>query len=118
VNSVDAGEVWLFSYGTLRQPEVQRAIFGRLVEGRADVLPGYALSTLEIVDPGVITASGCALHPIARNTGNPVDKVTGVALRISRAELAAADTYEVSDYVRVTVRLGSGTEAFAYVSAR
>ena len=32
-------------------------------------------------------------------------------------ELAAADTYEVSDYRRVAVRLKSGLEAFVYVGA-
>ncbi len=41
----------------------------------------------------------------------------GVVLRITAAELAAADTYEVSDYKRVTVRLKSGLEAFVYVAA-
>jgi hypothetical protein len=45
-NPLDADEVWLFAYGTLRQREVQLAIFGRRLAGRADVLPGYALSPL------------------------------------------------------------------------
>ena len=61
-------DVWLFSYGTLQQQDVQLATFGR-------------------------------------------------RLRITAAELAAADTYEVSDYRRVAVRLKSGLEAFVYVGA-
>jgi hypothetical protein len=118
VNRVDETEVWLFSYGTLRQREVQLAIFGRDLDGRADVLPGYASSLLQITDPAVIATSGTAHHTIVRKTGNPLDKVPGIAFRITRAELAAADAYEVADYERMTVRLGSGIEAFVYVDAR
>ena len=29
-------DVWLFSYGTLQQEDVQLATFGRRLEGRAD----------------------------------------------------------------------------------
>ncbi len=58
------GEVWLFSYGTLRQLNVQLAIFGRALDGRADVLPGYSFSPLQITDPGVIATSGTAHHTI------------------------------------------------------
>jgi len=37
--------------------------------------------------------------------------------RISADELAAADRYEVSDYVRVLVPLRSGRQAWVYVRA-
>jgi Gamma-glutamyl cyclotransferase, AIG2-like len=111
-------EVWLFSYGILRQREVQLAIFGRGLDGRADVLRGYTLSPLQITDPGVITTSGTAHHAIVRETGDPLDAVPGIVFRISRADLAAANAYEVADCKRVTVRLGSGIEAFVYVDAR
>ncbi len=110
--------LWLFSYGTLRELQVQMALFGRALEGRADVLPGYALSPLEITDPDVIVTSGSAWHTIARQTGNPVDTVAGTLFSITPAELAAADAYEVKDCQRVSVRLGSGIEAFVYVDAR
>jgi len=40
-----------------------------------------------------------------------------LVFRITTAELAAADTYEVSDYKRIAVRLKSGLEAFVYVGA-
>ncbi len=112
-----ATEVWLFSYGTLQQEDVQLATFGRRLEGRADALPGYATSLLEITDPDVVKTSGKTHHLMARPTGNPADEVPGVVLRITAAELAAADTYEVSDYRRVAVRLKSGLEAWVYVGA-
>ena len=118
MNLVDSAGVWLFSYGTLRQLEVQLAIFGRALDGRSDVLPGYAVSPLQITDPGVIATSGTAHHTIARETGDPLDEVPGIVFRITQAELAAADAYEVADCKRVTVRLGSGIDAFVYVDAR
>ena len=37
------GDLWLFSYGTLRQPQVQMANFGRLLEGRGDALVSFDL---------------------------------------------------------------------------
>jgi len=115
VNLVDEAAVRLFAYGTLRQLSVQLAIFGRALDGRADVLPGYTLSPLQITDPDVIAASGTALHTIVRRTGDPLDEVPGLVFRITQAELAAADAYEVADCKRVTVRLGSGIDAFVYV---
>ncbi len=110
-------DVWLFSYGTLQQEDVQLATFGRLLEGRADALPGYATVPLEITDPDVIATSGKKFHTMARPSCNPADEVSGVVFRITPAELAAADTYEVSDYKRIAVRLKSGMEAFVYVGA-
>ena len=112
-----AADVWLFSYGTLQQEDVQLATFGRLLEGRVDALPGYATSLLEIRDAEVVKTSGKTHHLLALPTGNDGDEVPGVVFRITAAELAAADTYEVSDYMRVAVRLKSGLEAFVYVGA-
>jgi Gamma-glutamyl cyclotransferase, AIG2-like len=111
-------DVWLFSYGTLQQREVQLTIFGRVLNGRADVLPGYAVSPLLITDPGVISTSGTAEHTVARATGNPRDEVPGLVFRLTQEDLAAADAYEVADCKRVRVRLGSGIDAFVYVTAR
>lgn len=112
-----AAEVWLFSYGTLQQEDVQVATFGRLLEGRRDALPGYGTSLFEIRDAEVVKTSGKTHHLMARPTGNPADEVPGMVFRITPAELAAADTYEVSDYKRVAVRLKSGLEAWVYIGA-
>jgi len=110
-----AEDVLLFSYGTLRQSEVQRATYGRLLEGRADALPGYRLAPLAITDPEVVRISGKAVHTIARRTGDPADRIEGVVFRLTAAELAATDRYEVDVYARVEVALASGTRAFVYV---
>ena len=110
-------DVWLFSYGTLQQDEVQISTFGRLLEGRKDALPSYATTLFEIKDAAVVATSGKTHHFMARPSGNAADEVPGVVFRITPAELAAADTYEVSDYKRITVTLKSGLEAFVYVGA-
>lgn len=67
--------VRLFSYGTLQQPDVQIATFGRRLAGQADILPGYGLSTVDIRDPAVVATSGLATHLIVRQTGNCDDEV-------------------------------------------
>ena len=38
---------WVFSYGTLRDPEVQRSTLGRALPGAEDELVGYQLTTIE-----------------------------------------------------------------------
>ncbi|UYY59594.1 gamma-glutamylcyclotransferase family protein [Sphingomonas sp. S2-65] len=105
---------WLFSYGTLRQTEVQRELFGRVLESEADVLPGFRSEMLQITDPDVLALSGLAQHPVLRR-GSPSDLVSGAALRVTDEDLARADTYEVADYARIAVTLGSGRRAFVYV---
>lgn len=109
-------EVLLFSYGTLRQPDVQLSTFGRLLEGRADAIVGYELAALVITDPAVIAASGRDEHPILRRSSRPDAAVEGVVFSISLDELAAADAYEVDDYVRVQVPLRSGPMAWVYAA--
>ncbi len=107
----------LFSYGTLRQENVQLASFGRLLAGSPDALPGYASTMIEITDPDVVAKSGMRFHPMVVETGNPNDEVPGTLFLVTEAELAAADAYEVSDYRRIEVSLRSGRRAFVYVRA-
>lgn len=107
----------LFSYGTLRQPAVQLANFGRRLAGAADAVLGYRLASVAIDDPEVVAESGASVHPIMVATGDPADRIAGTVFLLSEAELAAADAYEVDAYVRVAVPLASGGEAWAYVQA-
>ncbi|MET0673417.1 MAG: gamma-glutamylcyclotransferase family protein [Microbacterium pygmaeum] len=107
---------FLFSYGTLQQPDVQRDTFGRIVQSEDDVLPGYTVDYAEIEDSRVVELSGLAVHPIVRPTGDPRDKVVGRVLRVSDDELDAADEYEVHLYRRIEVALASGRRAWAYIS--
>ena len=107
----------LFSYGTLQLAAVQEATFGRRMPVRPAMLPGYVLDTVAIADRHVVELSGSAEHPFARATADPRDLVEGVVLELTDDDLAAADRYEVDDYVRVAVRLASGETAWLYVDA-
>jgi hypothetical protein len=108
----------LFSYGTLQLDAVQLATFGRKLAGTPDSLPGYARTLVEITDPAVLATSGQTHHPIVAHTGNDTDQVTGTVFEVTPQELAHADAYEVDDYKRVAVMLGSGKRAWVYVDAR
>lgn len=107
----------LFSYGTLQLPSVQIANFGRLLEGKPDVLTGYTLGKLAITDPEVIEQSGETHHPILYPSGNPQDEIAGVWFMITPAELAQADIYEDVEYRRVLATLKSGVKAWVYIAA-
>ena len=107
----------LFSYGTLQQERVQLETFGRRLGGEADALPGHVLSMVEITDPEVVAASGSRFHPIVTASADPADEIAGMVFEITAAELSAADSYEVSDYKRVAVRLKSDRAAWVYVKA-
>jgi len=105
----------LFSYGTLRDPVVQQATFGRELTSRDDRLPGYTVKMLEITDPDVLAVSGQTHHPILVETGDDADTVPGAVFDVTDDDLVAADGYEVDDYHRVLVSLASGVRAWVYV---
>ncbi|GGX82815.1 GDSL-type esterase/lipase family protein [Streptomyces fructofermentans] len=106
----------LFSFGTLTHAPVQAALFGRAVPSSPASLAGYRTRPLTITDPFVIAASGLDVHmTLECRLGGTVD---GALLRLTDQDLAAADAYEVDDYVRRRVRLSSGEPAWAYVDAK
>ena len=105
---------WLFSYGTLRQPEVQRKVFGRALHAADDALSGYRIEQLRITDAEVIALSGSDNHPVLRR-GNADEQVSGSALAVTEEDLVSADAYEVADYVRIRVILASGRQGHVYV---
>nr|WP_296773608.1 gamma-glutamylcyclotransferase family protein [Rhodococcus sp. (in: high G+C Gram-positive bacteria)] len=111
------GGALLFSYGTLQQREVQIANFGGVLPGEADVLPGHALTVLLITDPDVVALSGTDRHPIVAPSDDPDARVDGTVFALTAEQLAAADTYEVADYARFEVTLGSGRRAWVYLAA-
>ncbi len=107
--------VTVFSYGTLSQPEVQQATFGRSLEGTPDVLHGYILEWLQVTDPEKIALSGSDWHPAVRRTDDPDDQVAGQRFEVTQSELIAADEYEPDGYVRLWEQLESGVRCWVYV---
>ena len=73
---------------------------------------------MKIEDAAVVATSGKTHHPIVRFTDNESDIVDGTAFELTAEELQNADTYEVSDYKRISVTLRSGVRAWVYVDAR
>lgn len=108
---------YLFSYGTLQQADVQLSSFGRLLQGAEDALVGYKTEMVEITDPDVLAKSGKRFHPIGMPSTDPKDQVSGMVFTVTKAELAGADAYEVSDYKRIETILVSGIKAWVYVQA-
>nr|WP_231127055.1 gamma-glutamylcyclotransferase family protein [Motilibacter aurantiacus] len=106
----------LFSYGTLQDPAVQRATFGRELATAPAVLPGFRTGLLRITNPEVVRTSGSAEHPVLLPSTGPADEVVGSVLELTAEELAAADAYEAADYVRAAVTLRSGDSAWAYLA--
>lgn len=107
----------LFTYGTLQNSAVQRAVFGRTLDGAPDAVTGYRLGSVTIADPQVLQASGLAVHRILHPTGDPRDVVDGQVLALTDADLIAADAYETDAYRQVTAKARSGLRVFVYVAA-
>lgn len=103
---LDPQEDWLFSYGTLLDPEVQKIIFGYCCSTREALLAGWAVYASS--DDGYLFIKP-AKHGI----------VTGRILRVDTAALRSADLWEEvplyrREKVLVTVDDGTGVEAWTY----
>lgn len=106
----------LFSYGTLRSETVQFATFGRKLDGKPDVLPGYRLTPITITNKEFVTKSGAAEHRNLQFTGNAADSVEGTVFEVTLEELEQADAYEPEVYERQFVHLRSGAMAWVYLA--
>ncbi len=104
----------LFSYGTLRLPEVQRATFGMEVPGEPDEVVGHRLVDVTIDDAEVVALSGSAIHPALVPDPSPEAAVIGTVFAVTDEQLARADEYEVEAYHRIKVRLRSGRSAWVF----
>lgn len=96
---------FLFTYGTLQDPQVQQYVFGRALEGKADKLPKFKW----------IENAVYGRYPLVKPTAIPSDFVTGMVYRVNEEELATCDIYETSAYRREIFSLNSGIEAWVYV---
>jgi hypothetical protein len=105
----------LFSYGTLREPDVQLRVFGRHVSGTPDELLGFSRRVVELADSNFVAANG-ATHSIVDQTGRDEDRTAGVVLELSDAELKMADVYEPAGYTRIAARFASGRNGWVYAA--
>ncbi|MFJ1793124.1 GDSL-type esterase/lipase family protein [Kitasatospora griseola] len=96
----------LFAHGTLLDPQVQAALFGRTVPTTPASLTGHTAGPLEIADGS---------RNLRREFGGTVE---GAVLHLTERELAAADAHAGDDFARRRVLLGSGEPAWAHLDAR
>ena len=102
----------LFSYGTLRDSDVQRAVFGHTVDTVPDALAGYRLVSVRISNWAHAAISGGDVQlTLVPGEGEPI---SGAVLHITDDELRLTDSYEPAEYKRTRVRLCSGDEAWVY----
>ena len=106
----------LFSYGTLQHPKVQLENYGRRLEGTAEEVNGYRLQQLQITDAAVLAKSQQNVHPIAVKSKDNNARISGMCFKITAAELAATDHYEVQEYIRVQEYTLSGKKVWIYVA--
>ena len=85
----------LFVYGTLKDPMIQKDIFGRVVKGKESQLYGYTRKTAFIDGE---------IYPIAES-GNADSYIDGLILELTQKELQRADAYEGDSYKRVSVSM-------------
>ena len=105
----------LFSYGTLPLTQVQKELFGRILEMHPDALAGFKKEKIKIKVEPVVNLSGEEEHVIISFSGNNSDVVEGMVLSITDYELKHADEYEPVDYKRIQVTLKSGKQSWVYV---
>ncbi len=108
----------LFSYGTLRDPEVQRSLFGRTLAGRKDSLLGYELASIEVADAAFARESGKSTHAILKASSDASTEVEGMVFEVTEAELEQVDRYEPVEYRRVMADLASGKQTWVFVEGR
>src|SRR5262249_19727750 len=105
-----------FSYGTLQRQAVQMSTFGRLLQGQADDLIGFELTSFTVQDAAFVAASGKAQHAMVKFNGRPDSQVRGMVFEVTDADLAHADQDEPAGYKRILAPLASGKEAWVYVA--
>jgi gamma-glutamylcyclotransferase (GGCT)/AIG2-like uncharacterized protein YtfP len=108
---------FLFSYGSLQQDRIQLELFGRLLKGKRDAVNGYRLSTVENRDKAAVAGGEEKFHRIVIFSNDYRDRVEGTVLEVTDEELLLADQYEPVDYIRVSVVLASGKQAWIYAAA-
>ncbi|CAH0336171.1 hypothetical protein FVB9288_01846 [Flavobacterium sp. CECT 9288] len=99
----------LFAYGSLQNEDVQKDLFGRILEGTPETLIGYVVKQIQIEEE-----FGIVNYPIITQTENQEDTINGIVYDISTKELHQSDLYEGLHYKRVEVQLQSNQKAWAY----
>tara|TARA_R110002049_G_scaffold305515_1_gene502242 strand:+ start:14637 stop:14960 length:324 start_codon:yes stop_codon:yes gene_type:complete len=96
--------IYIFTYGSLQEEEIQSALYGRNLKGKSDCLLGYALLEQKVFDQ----------YPVIHPSLSKTDIICGMVYEISEKELLITDVYEGDSYKRIEVALQSGKIAWVY----
>ncbi|MEY4744221.1 MAG: hypothetical protein RL272_166 [Candidatus Parcubacteria bacterium] len=94
----------LFAYGTLRDGDIRKALFGGRPAGTPDALEGFTKTTTSIggaTYPNIVPADG--------------GEVEGELMEVDEETLARVDGYETGAYARKRMTLKSGAQAWVYI---
>jgi len=94
----------LFVYGTLKNPEIQKYVFGRIADMKPANLEGYKKSIIKIS-----RNSYPIIIPYKKSS------VKGFVISVSKKEIKLIDTYETNAYRRKKVMLKDGILAWVYM---
>ena len=106
---------WLFSYGTLQKARVQYKLFGRLLSGHKDILLGYRLAEVQVLDEHFLAEEQGRQRTAVRSE-NEEDFIEGMIFELSPEEILLADSYEPEEYKRTEVRMASGKKTWIYLA--
>ena len=95
----------LFAYGTLKEADVQKYVFGRILDGMADTLQGFVISERRMYGRYLVLEKG----------SDTSAAIQGMCFALSKSELLKADIYEGPAYKRVALSLKSGAVAWVYI---
>jgi gamma-glutamylcyclotransferase (GGCT)/AIG2-like uncharacterized protein YtfP len=99
----------LFAYGSLREEEVQKTVFGRILQGMPEKLKGYAVKIIEIEEE-----FGLQEYPIITPSTDDEEAIEGIIYELTMEELTLSDTYEGNSYTRIQVELPSNKVVWVY----
>ena len=98
--------LYLFSYGTLQDGDIQKELFHRQLMGSPDLLLGFELSQNKVYGK----------YPVISKAPGITSGISGMAYEISPRELVQVDAYEGEEYSRITVKLQTDKKAWVYIA--
>lgn len=107
---------YLFSYGTLQEERIQLKLYGRILKGEKDVLPGYSINLVENKSYNAQPGMDEKFHRLAVMSNNHKDGIAGTLFEMSEEELVRTDEYEPDGYKRISATLLSGKPCWVYVA--
>lgn len=97
--------MYLFTYGSLQDEQIQTALFERKLKGKPDTLLGYEIAKEKLA----------GIYPVIFKSPSTISGLSGMVYELNKTDLEKADEYEGEDYQRIEVVLNSGTKAWVYV---